>query len=211
MDRGWCIVKAQPWNLLGKFNELLPLTILTLNLLCQSNVAPNISAYAYHHSSFDYNKMPITPMGCAVQFHIKPSRQKTFGEHSEDGFYLKTSAEHYRMHIIFCKKTQATQLADTVFFKHKHITQPMVTPADAIVNSFTKLWDAIQGIQHSKDDAHFEGLRQLEHTLQPPDKHAIKTVKHVKLPRVEQQIELTQQVPRVRFNDAPPTVHDPLP
>ncbi len=36
-------------------------------------------------------------------------------------------------------------------------------------------------------------------------------VKHVNLPRVEQQIELTQQVPRVRFNDAPPTVHDPPP
>ncbi len=83
-----------------------------------------------------------------------------------------------------------------VFFKHKHITQPTVTPADAIVNAFTKLWDAIHGIQYSKDDAHFEALQQLEHTLQPPDKHAIKTVKHVKLPRVEQQIELTQQVPK---------------
>jgi hypothetical protein len=28
---------------------------------------------------------------------------------------------------------------------------------------------------------------------------------------VEQQIELTQQVPRVCFDDAPPTVHDPPP
>jgi hypothetical protein len=89
-------------------------------------------------------------MGCAVQFHIKPSQQKMFGEHSEDGFYLKTSAEHTRTHVIFCKKTQAKQLADTVFFKHKHITQPMVTPADAIVNAFTKLRDAIQGINTQK-------------------------------------------------------------
>ncbi len=194
---------------INQWDELLPQTILTLNLLRQSNVAPNISAYVYHHVSFDYNRMPIAPMGCAVQFHIKPSRQKTFGEHSEDGFYLKTSVEHYRTHIIFCKKTRAKQLADTVFFKHKHITQPTVTPADAIVNAFTKLRDAIQGIQHSKDDAHFEALRQLEQTLQPPNIHAIKMVEHVKLPRVEWQIELTQQVPRVRFNDAPPTVHDP--
>jgi hypothetical protein len=87
----------------------------------------------------------------------------------------------------------------------------MVTPAVAIVNAFTKLWDAIQGIQHSKDDAHFKALGRLEHTLQPPDKHAIKTVKHVKLPREEQQIELIQQVSRVRFDNAPPTVHDPPP
>jgi hypothetical protein len=90
-----------------QWDELLPQTILTLNLLQQSNVAPNISAYAYHHGSFDYNHMPIAPMGCAVQFHIKPSRRKTFGEHSEDGFYLKRSAEHYRMHVVFCKKTRA--------------------------------------------------------------------------------------------------------
>jgi hypothetical protein len=33
----------------------------------------------------------------------------------------------------------------------------------------------------------------------------------VKLPRVEHQIELTQQVPRVHFNESPPTVHDPPP
>jgi hypothetical protein len=90
---------------INQWDELLLQTILTLNLLRQSNVAPNISAYAYHHGSFDYNRMPIAPMGCAVQFHIKPARRKTFGEHSGDGFYLKTSEEHYRMHVVFCKKT----------------------------------------------------------------------------------------------------------
>jgi hypothetical protein len=196
---------------INQWDELLPQTILTLNLLRQSNVAPNISAWAYHHGSFDYNRMPLAPMGCAVQFHIKPSRRKTFGEHSEDGFYLKTSEEHYRTHVVFCKKTRAKRLADTVFFKHKYITQPTVTPADAIVNALTKLQDAIKGIQHSKNDAHFEALRRLEQTLQPQNKQTIKTGEQVKLPRVEQQIELTQQIPRVRFDDSPPTVHNPAP
>jgi hypothetical protein len=196
---------------INQWDELLPQTILTMNLLRQSNVASNISAWAYHHGSFDYNRMPLAPMGCAVQFHIKPSRRKTFGEHSEDGFYLKTSEEHYRTHVVFCKKTRAKRLADTVFFKHKYITQPMVMPADAIVNALTKLQDAIQGIQHSKNDAHFEALRRLEQTLQPQNKQIIKTGEQVKLPRVEQQIELTQQIPTVRFDDSPPTVHNPLP
>ena len=99
-------------------------------------------------------------------------------------------------------------MADTVFFKHKYTTQPTVTPADAIVNAFTKLRDAIQGIQHSKDDAHFEALRQLESTLQPPDKEILKATNQVKLPRVERHIKLTQPVPRVRFDNSPPTVHD---
>ena len=78
-------------------------------------------------------------MGCEVQFHIKPTRQKTFGEHSGDGFYLRTSDKHYRTHIVFVKKTRAKQLADTVFFKHKCITYSTVTPADAIVNAYNKL------------------------------------------------------------------------
>ena len=113
--------------------------------------------------------------------------------------------------MVFCKKTRAKRLADTVFFKHKYITQPTVTPADAIVNALTKLQDAIRGIQHSKNDAHFDALRRLEQTLQPQNKQIIKTGEQVKLPRVEQQIELTQQIPRVRFDDSPPTVHNPAP
>ncbi|KAL7483339.1 hypothetical protein ACHAW6_008991, partial [Cyclotella cf. meneghiniana] len=96
-----------------QWDELLPQTVLTLNLLRQSNVAPNISAYAHHHGSFNYNWMPPAPMGCAGQFHIKPSRRKTFGEHSSDGWYLKTSPEHYRTHVVLVKQTKAKRFTDT--------------------------------------------------------------------------------------------------
>jgi dTDP-glucose pyrophosphorylase len=103
--------------------------------------------------------MPIVPMGCNVQFHVKPSRRKTFGEHSGDGFYLQTtSSEHYSTHIIFVKKTRAKRLADTVFFKHEYITQPTVMLADAVVQAYHKLVQKIQGMQQSKDDAQMEAL-----------------------------------------------------
>ncbi len=78
-----------------QWHELVPQIILTLNLLRQSLMAPNILAYAYHHGNFDYNQMPLAPMGCAVQFHIKPNRRKSWGEHASDGWYLKTSPDHY--------------------------------------------------------------------------------------------------------------------
>ncbi|KAL7481114.1 hypothetical protein ACHAW6_006798 [Cyclotella cf. meneghiniana] len=39
---------------INQWDELLPQMILTLNLLRQLNVAPNISAWSYHHGSFDY-------------------------------------------------------------------------------------------------------------------------------------------------------------
>ena len=43
------------------------------------------------------------------------------------------------------------------------------------------------------------------------NKQIIKTGEQVKLPRVEQQIELTQPVPRVRFDESPPSVLNPPP
>jgi hypothetical protein len=97
-----------------------------------------------------------------------------------------------------------------VFFKHKYITQPTITPADAIVNAYNKLRQAIQGLQHSTDDAHFEALARIENIMQPTSKHAIKTAEHVKLPRV-QQVKLTQHVPRVSFDTTPPTESNPPP
>jgi hypothetical protein len=156
-----------------QWDELLPQTVLTLNLLRQSNVAPNISAYAYHHGSFDYNRMPLAPLGCTVQFHNKPSRRKTFGKHSSDGWYIKTSPEHYRAHVFFVKATRAKRITDTVFFKHKYITQLTVTKADAIVAAYRKLTDAINGIEHSQDDANIEALQRIQDTFKPGNKMQI--------------------------------------
>jgi hypothetical protein len=70
------------------------------------------------------------------------------------------------------------------------------------------LWQAIQGLQHSKDDAHFKALARIENIMQPTSKHAIKTAEHVKLPRVE-QVKLTQHVvTMVSFDTTLPTESD---
>ncbi|KAL7483690.1 hypothetical protein ACHAW6_009321 [Cyclotella cf. meneghiniana] len=58
-----------------QWDELIPQAILTLNLLRQLNNAPNVSACAYHHGQFVNNRMPLCPMGCAVQFHNKLSKK----------------------------------------------------------------------------------------------------------------------------------------
>jgi hypothetical protein len=51
------------------WDKLLPQTVLTLNLLRQSNFAPTVLAYHHVHENFNCNKMPLAPMGCAVQLH----------------------------------------------------------------------------------------------------------------------------------------------
>jgi hypothetical protein len=70
------------------WDRLLPQTEITLNLLRQSNALPNILAYAHLSRPFDYNKMPLAPMGCEVQVHEKADKQWTWAYHFVNGWYL---------------------------------------------------------------------------------------------------------------------------
>jgi hypothetical protein len=67
------------------WDRLLPQAILTLNLLRQSNTVPTVSAYQYVHGNFDYNKMPLAPLGCAVQLHQSNTKQASRAENSING------------------------------------------------------------------------------------------------------------------------------
>ena len=147
------------------WDKLLPQTILTLNLLRQSNVAPTVSAYQYVHGIFDYNKTPLAPLGCAVQLFESNTRRGTWAEHSTDGWYIGTSMEHYRCHKIYVKKTRSERISDTVFFKHKYITQPTVTPADTIVKALDDLTHALKGRRNVKDKAQMEAVKKNEELL----------------------------------------------
>jgi hypothetical protein len=60
--------------LMQLWDRLLPQAILTLNLLRQSNAVPTISAWQYVHGKFDYKKMPLVPLGCAVQLYQSSER-----------------------------------------------------------------------------------------------------------------------------------------
>ena len=57
------------------WDKLLPQAEITINLLRQSNATPTVSAYAHMCGPFDYNKMPLAPMGCNVQVHEKRTNE----------------------------------------------------------------------------------------------------------------------------------------
>ena len=86
---------------------LLPQSEVTLNLLRQSNMTPSVSAYAHLFGPFDYNRSPLKPMGCHVQIHNKPSNRASWDMHSNDGFYLESSMDHYRADKCFDRKTKS--------------------------------------------------------------------------------------------------------
>ena len=112
---------------------------LTLNLLRQSNAAPTISAQVHLFGNFDFSTMPLAPMGCAVQIHEESSQRRTWAPNSADGYYLGPSRDHYRAHRIYIKATNAERVSETVFFKHKYLTNPTVTHADRVVQAAKEL------------------------------------------------------------------------
>jgi hypothetical protein len=132
------------------WDRLLPQTILTLNLLRQSNAVPTVSAWQYVKGNFDYNKTPLAPMGCAVQLHQSNDIRTTWAMKSIDGWYLQSSLEHYRCHVIYVKQTKSERISDTVFFKTKNLTQPTLTPADVISKALIDLTQALKGYCNQK-------------------------------------------------------------
>jgi hypothetical protein len=97
------------------WDRLVPQAVITLNLLRQANKMPSVSAYEFVNGKIDYNKFPLAPLGCAVEMHESTNRQKTWDPHSLSGWYLGMSAEHYRCHIFFCKKSRSERILDYSF------------------------------------------------------------------------------------------------
>jgi hypothetical protein len=123
---------------------LLEQTELTVNLLGQSNVAPKCQLRPCPRPQ-GYMKKPFAPIGCAVQFHIKPKNRRTWDTHTKAGYNLRTSMEHHQCFKICVTKTRATRVSDTVFFKHQYITYPTVSPENLVVAAAQQLTSALKG------------------------------------------------------------------
>ena len=128
------------------WDRLLPQAEITINLLRQSNATPAVSAYAHLSGPFDYNKMPLAPMGCAAQIHEKTDKRGTWSYHSVDGWYLSTSSEHYRTHNCYVKSTRSERLSDTVQLQHKSITNPAISHADKIMAAIADCHKAVKNM-----------------------------------------------------------------
>jgi hypothetical protein len=80
----------------SEWDRLLFQVELTLNLLRSSRVNPTLSAYAYVHGNFDFNKTPLAPLGTRVVVHLKPDKRPSWAFHAEEGWYVGPSMEYCR-------------------------------------------------------------------------------------------------------------------
>ena len=116
------------------------------NFLRQANVAPKVSSWAYLYGQHDFNQHPLAPLGIEAHIYIPPDKRIRWGVKSHKGFYIGTSFEHYRYYKAYCTSTKAVQGAKTMYFKHKYITSPTITPQDAVIQAAKQLADILNGV-----------------------------------------------------------------
>ena len=68
------------------------------------------------------------------------------GHRIPSGFYIGMAREHYRCHEIYISDTKHMRTCLTIFFKHKYLTMPTITPADTLIRAADSLPDAIMGL-----------------------------------------------------------------
>ena len=142
------------------WDRLLPQAEHTLNMLRRSKVTPTVSAFAYLWGQHNYNANPFTPLGCKVEAHVTPGTRETWAAHTTSGYYIGNAWEHYRCHEVYVSSTKATCVCETVFFRHKYLTMPTITPADALIKAVDNLVDVITG-QLLKNSVTADAVEQL--------------------------------------------------
>eukprot|EP00804_Cyclotella_cryptica_P019412 CCRYP_006613-RA/>CCRYP_006613-RA protein AED:0.27 eAED:0.27 QI:0/-1/0/1/-1/1/1/0/573 len=141
----------------------------------QSNACPHISSHTHLYGHHDYNAHPFVPLGMEALVHDKPHSCKSFAQHCTKGYVIGTSHEHYRCWKVWTPTSRTTRISATVFFKHKYITNPSVTPADAIIAAAANLSHLLtNNLQtHHNNKVNQTDLTQLQILIQPspPPQH----------------------------------------
>ena len=105
----------------NRWDLLVPMVVLTLNLLRPSKINPALSAYAQVMGVFNFNKTPIAPVGCKVIVHDTRMERGSWADHGTDGYFIGPAPRHYRNFKCWMPKTNATRLSNTVeFFPTEH-------------------------------------------------------------------------------------------
>jgi hypothetical protein len=115
---------------ISEWDRLLDQAETTINLLRNSRVNPKLSSYAYLFGNFDFNTTPLAPPGTRVQVQIKTGQRGSWSYHSEDGWYVGRSPDHYRCVSCYIPSTHRVRHADTVQFFPTVIPFPAVTLED---------------------------------------------------------------------------------
>jgi hypothetical protein len=128
---------AEAWD------ELIPQTEITLNLLRMSRITPNISALQQVCGAYDYKSHPMAPPGIKVAILIEPEVRGAFQEHALTGFYVGPALQHYRNYRVWVKSTQAIRITNSLDWFPIDVVMPGATPTEQLTAAFKDMRTAL--------------------------------------------------------------------
>ena len=117
---------------ISEWDQLLFQCIFTLNILRNSKVNPDLSAYAYIYGPYDFNKYPVVPPGTHVIVHKKPGNFTSWVHHFTPGWYIGPSLDHYRFMHCDMPTTGIVSITDTLQYIPRAFVLPKTTTEDYI-------------------------------------------------------------------------------
>jgi hypothetical protein len=141
---------------------LLPQAKLTLNLLCKATLNPRISAWDFFQGPFDFNKMPLVPVGCRVLIHAKLATWQSWDFHTKPGFYIGPALDSYCYFKLVKSDTKSQVISDTVKFCHLYLSVPVPSAKDKTVHGLQVIAGAIRGAPPPTSVSQLEAITSLQ-------------------------------------------------
>ena len=97
--------------------RLLPQVTMALNMLRQSQLNSGLSWYKQADVVHNFERTPLSTLGCKVQIHENPHQWHTYAPQSVDGWYIGPAVNNYRCYTCYNINTGGYITPDiTAFF-----------------------------------------------------------------------------------------------
>ena len=146
------LATVDPTFPINEWDQLIPQAELTLNLLCSSQLKPKLSAHAFLHGNYNFNRTPLAPPGTRVVIHTKLQQRESWGFHGEDGFYVGPAPEHYRCVQCLVTKTRRVKVSDTVQFFPRKIQFPTFSFTNRLTTALNKIVTTLSNKQFQNEN-----------------------------------------------------------
>jgi hypothetical protein len=126
------------------WDRMLPQEEITLHLLRESRLHPQLSAAAHYHGLIDYNRTSFGPPGCKIIAHEKPAQRRTWTAHVQPGWSLGPAMKHYRCQNVYITATASERIVDTLEFVPHSSPMPKMSSTDLILMAAQDMTDALK-------------------------------------------------------------------
>ena len=191
----------------GAWDELIPQTNLTLNLLRTCSVNPAHSAYSYIHGAFDFSAHPLAPLGCRAIFYEhatgKGGKRGSWANRGKVGYFVGPAMNSYRVWRFYNPVTKCIQKSGSASF-FPLAPMPTTTVATQIAASLDRIKTLLEKPFPKHTDLHenneinsvIRRLRGMYNIKDAPEQSAC-ALRSTTKPASEQPVEETATPPRV--------------